>query len=323
MPDRAPPSTRRQALGALAGTGAAAALGLLLPRSGFAQGGAPAGTPPVHVSTLGGFGLTVVSDGTVQLPMSFLLPATPKTDADALLVAHGHPAGGVTGQMNVTVLRAGDATIVVDCGAGADFMPTTGRFADNFEKTGIAPESVTHVIFTHAHADHLWGVIDPLEETTRFPKARHLMAAAEIDYWLRPGIETEVPEAMKGMAIGIARRLGALKDRLETIRPGTEVAPGVSVMDTSGHTPGHLSVLVRSGSEQVLIGGDVLSSPVFSFARPDWPWGPDTDRDRGAATRRRTLDMLATDRIGLIGYHLPWPGAGRVERKDGGYRFVV
>ncbi len=65
---------------------------------------------------------------------------------------------------------------------------------------------------------------------------------------------------------------------------------------------------MKSGSGQLWIGGDVLSSPVVSFAKPDWPWGPDDDRDKAVAARGRTLDMLAADKIALVGYHLPCPG---------------
>jgi glyoxylase-like metal-dependent hydrolase (beta-lactamase superfamily II) len=94
------------------------------------------------------------------------------------------------------------------------------------------------------------------------------------------------------------------------------------LVDTPGHTPGHVSVLITSGTERLLVGGDVLTQSIISFQKPDWPWGPDMDADRAVTSRKRTLDMLATDRIPLLGYHLPWPGRGRVERNVGAYRFV-
>lgn len=279
-----------------------------------------------HAFKHGAFDILVVSDGSFALPLNFVLPETPKPDAEALYAAHGQKLdanGSITGQMNITVVKTPDATLVIDCGGGSDFMPSMGQFADNLERAGITPDSVTHVVFTHAHADHLWGVIDPLDGGTRFPKARHVISAAEFDYWMKPGVETLVPEAMKGVAIGSARRLGILAERLDKQKPGAEIAPGVVLLDTAGHTPGHVSVLLKSGSEQLLIGGDVLTNPVVSFAKPEWPWGPDDDRDRATAARRRTLDMLAADKIALLGYHLPWPGLGRVERKDTAFRLVM
>jgi glyoxylase-like metal-dependent hydrolase (beta-lactamase superfamily II) len=83
-----------------------------------------------------------------------------------------------------------------------------------------------------------------------------------------------------------------------------------------------MSVMVESGGERLLIGADALSHPAVSFARPDWRWGSDYDSDRAVATRKRLLDRLAGERIPLVGFHLPWPGHGMVERKDTAYRFV-
>ncbi len=276
-----------------------------------------------HTFKHGAFEITVVSDGSFTLPMSFVLPTTPKDEAEALYKSHGSEPVGMAGQMNVTVIKTGAATVVIDSGGGTDFMPTVGKLPENLELAGITPDSVTHVIFTHAHADHLWGVVDPFDGGSRFPKAKHIITATEFDYWMNPDTPTKVPEAMKGVALGSARRLKDLAERFDMQKSGAEILPGISLVDTAGHTPGHVSVLVKSGTNQLLVGGDVLGNPVVSFARPDWLWGPDENREQGAATRKRVLDMLATDKIGLLGYHLPWPGLARVERKDGAYRYVA
>lgn len=276
-----------------------------------------------HAFKLGAFDITIISDGSFTLPMSFVLPTTPKEEAEAVYAAHGQSPQGLAAQVNVTVVKTPDATIIVDTGGGPDFMPTVGQLADNLDRAGIAPDSITHVVFTHAHGDHLWGVIDPLDGGTRFTKARHVMAATELDFWSQADIEFKVPEAMKAIAAGTSRHLKTLGDRIEKVKPGGDIVPGVTLVDTSGHTPGHNSVLVKSGTDQLMIGGDVITNPVISFAKPDWPWGPDMDREKGIASRKRMLDMLAADKIGLIGYHLPWPGLARVERKDGAYRYVA
>jgi glyoxylase-like metal-dependent hydrolase (beta-lactamase superfamily II) len=284
--------------------------------------GARAAEDGLTVLSVGSIEVMVLSDGTLELPLSFALPQTPAAEVEALYQAHGLSFRQLDGQVNVTCIRMPNATILVDSGGGTDFRPTMGRLPEAMERAGLAAESITHVVFTHAHPDHLWGIIDPFEEMTRFPNARHLIAAAERDYWMAADIETRVPSSMQGAAIGSKRRLGIIGERLEIVAPGTEIVPGVSVVETSGHTPGHISILVRSGTDQLLIGGDAISNPIVSFAKPDWKWGPDIDSDRGAATRKRLLDMLATDRIRLLGYHLPWPGHGYVEIKDLAYRFV-
>jgi glyoxylase-like metal-dependent hydrolase (beta-lactamase superfamily II) len=277
--------------------------------------------PAAHAFKVGTFEVTVVSDGGMAFPVSFILPSVVKPDVDAVLAANGLPLDVLPGAVNVTIIKTATDLIVVDAGGG-DFLPGLGKFADAVETAGIKPDAVTKVIFTHAHADHLWGVIDPLDDATRFPNADHFMSVAEHNFWSAAETQTRIADAFKPMAIGTQRRLNLLGRRLVMVKPGFEIVPGITLVDTAGHTPGHVSVLLTSGGNQLLIGGDVLSQAVVSFAKPDWRWGPDLDPDAGAASRRRTLDMLATDRIALLGYHLPWPGVGRVERKDAAFRFI-
>jgi glyoxylase-like metal-dependent hydrolase (beta-lactamase superfamily II) len=307
---RMPWRPSRRAL--LAGLGGAAAASVL-------PGSRCAAAEALHRFKLGAFEVSVLSDGTFNLPVSFVLPGREAADITKVL---GSPPGEVfTVQVNVTVVRTPDALVLIDTGGG-DFTPTIGKLADNLEAAGVSPEAVTHVIFTHAHGDHLWGVIDPLDGGTRFPKARHIITAAERDFWTKPGVENEVPEALQRIAVGSARRLGIIADRIEIRRPGEEVLPGIALVDTSGHSPGHVSVHLKSGSDQLIVGGDALTHAQVSFSQPDWRWGSDMDGEKGIATRKRLLDQLANDRIPLLGYHLPWPGLGRVERKDAAYRFV-
>lgn len=299
----------------LAGMGGAAATALLPQASARALAG-----DGMHRMKLGAFELTILSDGTFTLPVSFVLPGRGAEEITKTLGSA--PGDAITVQVNVTVVRTPDALILIDTGGG-DFTPTIGKLADRLDAAGVSPEDVTHVVFTHAHGDHLWGVIDPLEGGTRFAKAKHVITAAERDFWTKPGIENEVPAALQRIAIGSSRRLGVIADRIETRRPGEEIVQGVALVDTSGHSPGHVSVHLKSGGDQLIVGGDALTHPVFSFATPDWRWGSDMDGDKGIATRKRLLDQLASEHIALLGYHLPWPGLGRVERKDNAYRFVA
>ena len=279
--------------------------------------------PAVHRFAVGAAEITVLSDGNMSLPLGFVLPGRERADVEALFTSQGRTLGEFVSPVNVTLVRIGAELILIDTGGGPDFMPTLGRLADNLEAAGIRPEAITTVVFTHAHPDHMWGVIDPLDGGTLFPKARHVMSTVERDFWLKPGVETAMPDALRGIALGSQRRLTAIAGRLDTVKPGAAVAPGITLIDTAGHTPGHVSVALRSGAEDLLIGGDALSHPIVSFAKPDWRWGPDLDQTKAAATRKQLLDRLVTDKAALLGYHLPWPGVGRVERKADGYRFIA
>ncbi len=276
-----------------------------------------------HSVKLGDVEVIVISDGSMSFPTTFALPKTAASDVSTLFAGRATDMAALSVGVNVAVLRMPGALVVIDSGGTSDFMPTLGGFADRLEQAGIMATAVTHVVFTHAHADHLWGVIDPLDDDTRFPNARHFMSAAERDYWLKPGLENNVPDAVKGATIGTQRRVKMLAKRLEAAAPGREVAPGLVAIDTAGHTPGHLSLQLTAGGTSLIVGGDALGNAVVSFERPAWHWGPDVDPPKGATTRKRLLDQLATDRTLLLGYHLPWPGFGRVERHAGAFRCIA
>ena len=97
--------------------------------------------------------------------------------------------------------------MLIDAGSGPNFQPTAGKLLENLEAAGIAPESITKVVFTHAHADHLWGAIDDFGDGDRFPNASYVISAPEWDFWTRSAARRHACRtALKGMALGIGAR---------------------------------------------------------------------------------------------------------------------
>ena len=282
--------------------------------------GTRAATAPLR-RKVGAANVMVMGDGTLNVPLSFMLPETPASEAAALAAAVGVPPPGTAIPTNVTLVTLGDERILIDAGAGGNFQPTAGKLSENMEAAGIEPGNITKIVFTHGHADHLWGVIDEFDDF-RFPNASYVIAAAEWDFWIDPNTPSAVPDWLKGMALGSARILKRLEGKIERRKAGDAIAPGLSYLATLGHTPGHMSLLLENGTERLLIGGDALTHAAISFARPDWRLGTDFDRDQAVATRRRLLDRLAGERLPLVGFHLPSPGLGMVERNGAAYRFV-
>jgi glyoxylase-like metal-dependent hydrolase (beta-lactamase superfamily II) len=276
----------------------------------------------VHRFNLGAMRLTVLSDGSFTLPFSFLLPSVDRREVEALLARRNLRAASVEAPTNAVVVETGTETILIDAGAGRHFMPSLGNLPDRLTEAGITRESISKVIFTHAHPDHLWGVIDEFDEANNFPNAAYLIGSGEWDFWISQETAGRVPDTFRGIAAGSRRRLKIIESRVQRRKANDELAAGVTFVDAAGHTPGHMCVLLTSEQERLMIGGDALNHAVVSFEKPAWRWGSDLDPDKGAATRKRLLDMLATDGIGLIAYHIPYPGRGRVERSDGAYRFV-
>jgi glyoxylase-like metal-dependent hydrolase (beta-lactamase superfamily II) len=280
-----------------------------------------AATAPVR-RTLGTSEITIVSDGTLNVPLSFALPEIPEQEAISLMRAQGVSSDGGAVQTNVTLVRTGDQLVLIDAGSGPKFQQTAGKLSENLEAAGINPEKITKVVFTHGHADHLWGAIDDFDDGERFPNASYVISTAEWDFWTHPDTPSKVPDWLKGMAMGSARILKLLEKKIERHKDGETVAPGLTYVATPGHTPGHMAVMAESAGQHLLIGGDVFNNNAVSFARPEWRVGSDFNRDQSVATRKRMLDQLATDRVPLIGFHLSWPGQGLVERSGAGYRFL-
>lgn len=270
--------------------------------------------------TTGSAELTVISDGTLTLPLGFVFPDAPQEELRTVLAEHGLPTDAIQPDCNVTIVRSGDRLVVFDVGAGPNFMPTTGKLVEGLAEAGIDPADVTDVVITHAHPDHLWGLTDDFDELV-FPDADYHIGQAEWDFWSSPDTINKVPEDRQTFVVGAQARFAVLEDRISFLNGGDEVLPGIEAVATPGHTPGHLSFMVH-GAEPVLIVGDAISNSVLSFARPDWPTASDHDPDEGVKTRLSLLDRLANERARAIGFHFPHPGAGYVERMGGAFVYV-
>lgn len=271
---------------------------------------------------LGTARLTTLSDGHLQLPRDFMLGELDPEKAEPILAEHGVTGDMVKSPCNLTLYRDGTHTVLFDAGSGSSFMPSAGEVRGALNATGLAPGDITHVLFTHGHPDHLWGVLDDFDDPL-FANATYMIGQTEWAYWTDPGTVDTIGEERASFAVGAARRLAAIEDRTTLIVDGDEVLPGIMAHDTSGHTPGHMSFEIRAGSEAVMVVGDAISSGHLAFARPEWPTRADQDTETGIATRMRLLDMLATEQMPMVGFHLPEGGLGRVERADGVYRFVT
>src|SRR6056297_1401103 len=299
--------TRRQMLATM---GAGAICGL--PHAGFAA----------TETTLGQATITTLSDGHLVLPRDFLLGDLDPAKAAPVLAEFGITGDTIEPPCNLTLYRDGTNTVLFDAGSGPAFMPSAGKLWEALDAAWVAPDEVTHVLFTHAHPDHLWGVLDDFDDPV-FANAAHMIGQEGHAYWTGPATVETIGEARASFAVGAARRLEAIADRLETFTPGQEVLPGILAHDTRGHTPGHISFEIGQGNSAAMVVGDAIGNGHLALAHPGWASGADQDAEQGIATRLRLLDRLANEGMPMVGFHLPGGGLGRVERAGDAYRFVT
>lgn len=299
---------RRKFLGVAAGLVAAG----VIPKSALALA-AP------YAFKQGAYDVTVVSDGTLMLPLSVVSPEAKPEDLKVLL---GAMMQGEQAQFEASPLlfKSGSDVILMDTGSGAGFQPTSGKLVESLKAAGTDTSAITKVIFTHAHPDHLWGNLGA-DGKPIFANASFHVAETEWNFWTAPDLAGKMPKDMEGMVKNTQAQLAAIKDKVAMFKPGAEVLPGINVLDTAGHTPGHVSFEL-AGGDGLIITADAITNPLVFFPHPDWKFAFDADHDTAIANRKKLLDMAAASKKKLLGYHWPYPGIGMAEAKDGAYVYV-
>lgn len=277
--------------------------------------------PSFYRYKLGTIELTAISDGTLEFPAETLW-GDRADDARGLLTSTFQSPSPVGLQLNAILVNTDSKLVLIDAGCGmhGKFQKTAGGLLGSLAAAGYAPGDIDMIVFTHGHADHLWGISDPNNASLLFPTAEFVASETEVAFWNAPQLTAKESPLLKPDITRANLKLAS--PRLRLIKAGTEIAPGVTTIDTAGHTPGHMSVLISSGSEQLLVTGDVVFDSAVSFLRPEWSVGFDLDVPMATKTRIAFLDRAATDKALVGGYHLPFPGFGHVVREGSAYRWL-
>jgi glyoxylase-like metal-dependent hydrolase (beta-lactamase superfamily II) len=310
----------------LTATGLAAAL-CLDKRLGIVGGAvaqpAPAPGTGFYRYRVGAVEVTALYDGVWKKPHdpAFIKNASIE-ETKAALAQAGMTTEYMPIPLTVVVLKVGDRLIMVDAGSGVgQWQPTATSLPANMQAAGIDPTKIGTILISHFHPDHIFGLLEKGTNAPIYPNAELVVNATEYKWWTEPGRVEKLPEARKALGTRIQAAFPNWKN-FRLVEGEKEVAPGITLVEAPGHTPGHSAFLIGSGGAQLMISNDTAYVPALLAPHPDWQGAYDQDGPLAVTSRKKLIDRVIADKMSICGAHFPFPGAGTFAKDGAGYRFT-
>lgn len=263
---------------------------------------------------IGDLTITAISDGYLTASLDFLSNIDPADASRMQEDAGGGDPGSI--HINCYLVRGRGRTVLIDAGAGG-FKHWGGRLKTNLRLAGVRSSEIDAILLTHAHPDHVGGLVGAFEETV-FPNAELVVHRREVAFWRDDGNLSRAPERARGNFHVARQAFDGYRDRLRTFETG-EVLPGMTAVPLPGHTEGHTGYRLESDGRNLLVWGDIVHFPRIQIPRPDVTIAFDQDSRLAAETRTRLLDLVSADRLLIAGMHLGELGFAHIERTGGSY----
>jgi glyoxylase-like metal-dependent hydrolase (beta-lactamase superfamily II) len=256
-----------------------------------------------------------LSDGLLKTSLDFVI-GVDRAQAETLV--GGTENGSLYIPVNNFLIRRGGKTILIDAGAGNTMQPTLGKLPENLRAAGVESAAVTHIVLTHLHPDHANGLVDD-SGNPHYPNAEIVIHETEAEFWLRADVAND-EDRVKGNRARTRINLRPYLDRIRRVRDGEEFS-GFTPVLAPGHTPGHTCWLLAAAGGGFMAFGDVVHFSAIQISHPDSAVTYDLDKDLAVKSRRRILDMAASERLAIAGAHVNAPGFGYVVRKGASFAF--
>jgi len=277
---------------------------------------------------LGELELFVLTDGYIhEENLNAFAPRGTVAELKSILKNNFRPDNYIDMAMNILLVKTKNKLILLDTGMGIFADERTGFLLKSLQKAGFSPKDITDVFISHAHPDHIGGVVDKKQNLV-FPNANIFISKIEHDFWMKATIKDFNNSALKEQPELLNQIIPAIQNILKTIQPklkfydlNNPLYDYFSFQLAPGHTPGLTVTTLSSGNEKLIYIADLIHSDVILFPHPEWGYFGDTDLDIASASRKKLLQQLADTKIRAFAYHLPWPGLGFTKTKSDAFEW--
>lgn len=271
--------------------------------------------PAAYRYKVGDVEVTAIHDGSFTRGLEGFVKNADLFDVQQAMEDAMLPNDKITISFTTLVVNTGSKLILIDTGNGDSGAPTSGTWMKNFRAAGFDPKDVDQVVISHFHGDHING-LRLKDGTAVFPNAEITVPAVEWAYWMDDAKMAAAPEGLKGNFANVKRVFGPMAKDVKPFDWGKEAAPGLIAVTAPGHTPGHTAFALQSGAGRMMVMSDTTNHPALFVRNPDWAAIFDMDGDMARQTRRKLLDMAASEKTQVAFYHAPFPATGYIA-KDG------
>jgi glyoxylase-like metal-dependent hydrolase (beta-lactamase superfamily II) len=265
---------------------------------------------------VGEFECVSISDGGHKYPLKNFFANVPIEQVEEVLRQRNLPTDHIWTPYTYLFVNTGEHQVLVDMGAGS-LVETTGKLLQNMEAAQIEPAAIDSIFITHAHPDHIGGMLDKSGNPV-YANAWYFIWREEWQFWFS---ETASEKANESFVTFARKHLEPVKDRVNFVTDESHILPGVHVLTAPGHTPGHMVVSFSSGDEQLLYIGDSVLHPLH-LEQPNWLPVYDILPEKAAPSKRRIFDYAADEQAWVIGQHFPpFPSLGHIVKQGEGWQW--